>query len=186
MADNTRCDYATFGRLAKRCHVRANAEPGLFIAFQRFGDRAARRIRKVEVEHDRRRFTIDAPHDLTRELRTADSSASPEFERTLARCFQRAFFATLSRRDFDALRLATMSGSYEKHVRKMESDGSTKLARDLQTELGADLYSKLLEAIRLDSGCTAEEEAASSEPVSRSDRSVPAALFAQPLVLFPS
>lgn len=175
-------ELATFRRISDRLGATANAAPGAFVAVLPPNERNRRRSRKVEVRASTSSFMMDVPYDLGRDLRTV-LDGSPDLVKNLARCFECAYIATISRDMFVALRLEDAWGSYENHQLLMRSEGYEGVAHDLKRGLGEENYRSLIEALRRDLGF--EDAGAKQTAIAvRVESRKPASAAGQPLVLF--
>ncbi len=167
---NVENEFASFRRTAEKLKVTANAQAGAFVTVIPPAERSRRRSRKVEVRISTASFVMDVPYDLGRELRTA-IDGEPDLVQNLAKCFERAYMATISKDLFVTLRFDEACGNYENHQSSMRSEGYETVAHELMHGLGEGNYQSLLDALRRDLGFekpTADE----ARPVRREESSV--------------
>lgn len=180
-------EFATFRRAAKRFGAAANAEAGMFVEFLPPDERNRRRTRQVQVSISETSFTLHVPYHLGRELRTVVGE-SPDLINNLAKCFERAHIATMSKDLFQAMQLDEICGAFESYKELMQNDGYDAMALDLMRGLGKDNYEVLVEAIRRDLGFEdlppLEQTPVVKERVEH--RSASASVAGQPMVLFPT
>ena len=69
---------------------------------------------------------------------------------TLARCLERAAYATVSAVLYEHNELARIFGSFPQHQARMHRDGSVALAESLENGFGIETWTVLLEALYRD------------------------------------
>lgn len=180
-------EFVAFRRTADRLGASANAEPGAFVTFLPPNERSRRRSRRVEIKQGKFSFTISVPYDLGRELRTVVDGSS-DLVKNLAKCFERAYMATMSKDVFLALHQDKACGTYEDHQRSIQREGYESVACDLVRGLGKDNYESLMEALRTDLGVDNLTPVGQKRVVEDcvDSRAALVPVAGQPLALFPT
>jgi hypothetical protein len=178
-------EFATFRRTAGHLGITANAEPGALVKFLAPNERNRRNKRKVEIRFNGRAFSISVPYDLGRELRTAVGKSS-DLTRNLAKCFERAYMATIPRDAFEYLGLEAACGAYDQHLASMEREGFAQLSSDFADILGQETYERLITALKCDLGFDIAAPATQRDDDYADTVRPTRAVVVQPLALFPT
>lgn len=176
--------YATFRRVAARFCASANAAPGSFVKAIPPNERNQRRRRSVQIDARAKSFTLSVPYELGRELQTATASSTSRLAANLAKCFERAYMATVSEEQFNKLGLDVSCGPYDEHRRTMERSGYHILAAELESGLGEQTYHDLMRALTKDLGF--DDTMQNAGTAQKHEQFSALSIAGQPLALFPS